>query len=90
MKSAIADQKEKDVVLLRKILLGIIEDEDIPKKDRIEASKLLARLHHALQVDRTTVRATATANPKQSLDRPLSKKERDEIDNLIKPIEPQS
>jgi len=84
-KSAIADKKDEDVVLMRTILLGIIEDVEAPRKDRTEAAKLLARLHHALQVDRTTIRATATANPADKLDKPLSKKERDEIEKLLKP-----
>jgi hypothetical protein len=83
MKSAIAENKNEDVILMRTILLSIIEDVEAPRKDRTEAAKLLARLHHALQVDRTTIRATATANPADKLDKPLSKKERDEIDKLI-------
>jgi len=89
MKSPIAEHKEADVIETREFLLRVIRDPDTPRKEATEASKLLLRAHHALQVDRTTVRATATANPKQSLDRTLTKKERDEIDNLIKPIEPQ-
>ena len=83
-KTPIGEHKDKDVKLLRETMLSIIKDVDATKKDRTEAAKLLARMHHALQVDRTTIRATATANPADKLDKPLSKKERDEIENLIK------
>ena len=85
MKSPIADHKEADVIETREYLLKVIRDPNTPRKEATEASKLLLRAHHALQVDRTTVRAPATANPKQSLDKALTKKEREDIDNLIKP-----
>ena len=62
-KTPIEEHKSDDVILMRKILLSMIEDEDITKKDRIEAAKLLSRLHHSLQVDRTTVKAVATSGP---------------------------
>ncbi len=84
-KSPIADHKEKDVVELREYLLRIIRNPDTPRKEGTEASKLLLRAHHALQVDRTQVRATATANPVDKLDKPLTKKQQGEIDDLIKP-----
>ncbi len=56
MKSPIADHKEKDVTLLRKVLLGIVEGEKTTQKDKIEASKLLLRAHHALQAERVDVK----------------------------------
>ena len=62
-KSPIADHKEKDIVELREYLLRIIRNPDTPRKEGTEASKLLLRAHHALQVDRTTVKATATSGP---------------------------
>ena len=85
MKSPIAEHKEEDVIETREFLLRVIRDPDTPRKEATEASKLLLRAHHALQIDRTTVRATATANPVDKLDKPLSKKEQVEIDDLIKP-----
>jgi len=84
-KTPIGEHKDKDVKLLRETMLSIIKDVDATKKDRTEAAKLLARMHHALQVDRTTIRATATANPAHKLDKPLTKKEQGEIDKLLEP-----
>ena len=60
--SPIKEHKEKDIIELREALLAIVREDSATKKDRIEASKLLARMHHALQVDRVT----ATANAKQA------------------------
>lgn len=75
-KSAIEDHKEKDVKLMRETMLSIINDGEVSKKDRIEAAKLLARMHHALQVDRTTVTATAKADA-------LPKKTKEELNDKI-------
>jgi hypothetical protein len=61
-------------------MLGIINDDDATKKDRTEAAKLLARMHHALQVDRTTVKATATAGPN------IEKEKQEEISQRIDEI----
>lgn len=77
--SPIAEYKETDVKLMREILLCIIEDDDIPKKERIEASKLLLRAHHALQIDKS-VSATANASTKTVK---LTKEDEKEIQALI-------
>ena len=84
----IAEHKHDDIVLLRDILLAII---DTPKssqtsaqagKNRIEACKLLARLHHALQVDKTKV--TATAQQLQGMSGvKLTKQEQERIDKIL-------
>ena len=63
MKSPIAEHKEADVIETREFLLRVIRDPDTPRKEATEASKLLLRAHHALQVDRTIVKATANAGP---------------------------
>ncbi|KKK94305.1 hypothetical protein LCGC14_2684180 [marine sediment metagenome] len=57
--SPISEHKHEDVVHLRKVLLEIVDDDTCTKKDRIEASKLLLRTHHSLQIDKSV---TATAN----------------------------
>ena len=75
-KSPIENHKEKDVQLLRTTMLSIINDEDATKKDRTEAAKLLARMHHALQVDRTTVKATAKTEA-------LPKKTKEELNDRV-------
>ena len=80
-KTPISEHKEKDVKLMRKILLEIIEDEDISKKERIEASKLLLRAHHSLAPDRT-VTAKAVAQT-QKVDVKLTKEEQKEIEGLL-------
>ena len=45
--------KEKDLRLVREKLLEIIKDSDSKAKDVTDASKLLARMHKALQPDKT-------------------------------------
>ena len=75
-KSPIENHKEKDVQLLRKVMLGIINDDEATKKDRTEAAKLLARMHHALQVDRTTVKATAKTDA-------LPKKTKEDLNDRV-------
>ena len=90
----IAEHKHKDIILLRDVLLAII---DTPKssqtsaqagKNRIEACKLLARLHHALQVDKTSVKATA--QQLQGMNMELSDKEKRDIDLLIQGKNPKN
>jgi len=76
MKSPIADHKEKDVVELREYLLRIIRNPDTPRKEGTEASKLLLRAHHALQVDRTTVKATVKTEA-------LPKKTKEELNDRV-------
>ena len=81
-KSPIEDKKEKDIILLRKTLLSIIKSGDgKTKKDVIEAAKLLARMHHALQIDKS-ITAKATAQQAQKIE-VLTKEEDEEIKNLI-------
>jgi len=75
-KTPIEEHKADDIILMRKILLSMIEDEDITKKDRIEAAKLLSRLHHSLQVDRTTVKAIAKSDT-------LPKRTKEELDDRV-------
>jgi len=72
--SPIKKHKENDITELREVLLEIVRTDTATKKDRIEASKLLARMHHALQVDRVT--ATANAGVLQSQ---ISKLEKPEL-----------
>ena len=55
--SPIKKHKEEDITELRKVLLEIIRNDTATKKDRIEASKLLARMHHSLQADKVTAKA---------------------------------
>ena len=80
-KSPIADHKEKDVVELREYLLRIIRNPDTPRKEGTEASKLLLRAHHALQVDRTTVKATATSGP--NIEKEKQEEILDRVDEII-------
>jgi hypothetical protein len=57
-KSPIAEHKEDDLTLGRDELLKIINgdsDNATAVKNKIEAIKLLARMHKALQVDKTVV-----------------------------------
>jgi len=63
-KNPIESHKEDDLILGRDELLKIIE-EDAPNatavKNKIEAIKLLARMHKALAPDKTIVKAEAKA-----------------------------
>jgi len=58
-KSPIADHKEKDAILMRDILLGIIQDDSASNKDVTEAVKSLARMHSLLQADRSEEKVVA-------------------------------
>lgn len=53
----ISNHKEKDLRLVRTKLLEIIEDPDSKAKDITDASKLLARMHKALQPEKITTKA---------------------------------
>lgn len=91
--SPIATQKDRDIKHLREVQLNIIRggmlcpkcqeknDCKISKKDVIEASKLLSRLHHALQPTKI-VTATATAQQAQKI-QALTIEEQKEIQALI-------
>lgn len=63
VKSPIAKHRDADIIETREYLLKIMRDPDATNKDGEEAAKLLMRTHHALQVDRTTVKATAKVGP---------------------------
>ena len=65
--SPIADERDNDLVEMREFLWSIIRDPDTPKKDGIEASKLLARMHHALQVDRSVAKASEKDKLKKAM-----------------------
>ena len=81
-KTPISEHKDKDVKLMRGILLGIINDDDSPKKERIEASKLLLRAHHSLQIDRS-ITAKAVATQAQKMEAKLSKEDEKELKDLL-------
>ena len=49
----IENHKDRDMRLVRKKLLEIIESDNPKAKDVTDASKLLARMHKALQPDKT-------------------------------------
>ena len=80
--SPIAEFRTKDVLHLREVLLGIINDKSCTRKDKIDASKLLLRSHHALAPDRS-VTAKAVAQQAQKVDDKLSKAEAEEIQGLL-------
>ena len=79
-KTPIIDHKDEDVKLIRLMLLKIINDEEVPKKDRTEAAKLLARLHHALQIDRSVTKDIA--KKAQKLEK-LSKEDEGKLKQLL-------
>jgi len=74
----ISSHRAKDLKLLRKKLLGIIEDENSKAKDITDASKLLARLHHALQIEKITKAPLDTKK-----ERELSPKEMEQVHNIL-------
>jgi hypothetical protein len=77
-KSPIEEYKEDDLTLGRDELLKIIEgdsDNATAVKNKIEAIKLLARMHKALQVDKTIVNTKVEALQQQALAMPELKPE---------------
>ena len=79
-KNPIDEHKEKDLNLGRDELLKIINgdaENATAVKNKIEAIKLLARMHKGLQVDKTVVNANAIAGTftKQELTMPELKPE---------------
>ena len=88
-KNPIDEHKEKDLNLGRDELLKIINgvaDSATAVKNKIEAIKLLARMHKGLQVDKTVVSATAQAGAfsKQELSMPELKTEhKEKLANLL-------
>jgi len=98
--SSISKFKDKDIQHLRQVQLDIIRggtlcpeckkkfDIKVLQKDVIEASKLLSRLHHALQPDKiATAKAVATQSQEQAK---LTKAEQELIDSLINGIPQQN
>ena len=88
-KSPIEVHKEKDLILGREELLKIINadaDNATAVKNKIEAIKLLARMHKGLQVDKTVVNANAQVNAlqQQALAKPELKPElKESLKNLL-------
>jgi hypothetical protein len=86
-KSPIAEHKEDDLTLGRDELLKIINgtaDNATAVKNKIEAIKLLARMHKALQVDKTVVNTKVEALQQQALVKPELKPELQEtLKNLL-------
>jgi len=88
-KNPIDEHKEKDLNLGRDELLKIINgvaENATAVKNKIEAIKLLARMHKGLQVDKTVVSATAQAGEfsKQQLSMPELKTEhKEKLANLL-------
>ncbi len=54
----IGNHKDRDMRLVRKKLLEIIEDVDSKAKDVTDASKLLARMHKALAPEKITTKVS--------------------------------
>ena len=80
--SPIQTHKTKDITEVRKVLLKIIRADHTKEKDRIEASKLLARMHHSLQIDKVSAKATAKQEQTQAAQK-LTKQEEDKIEKLL-------
>ena len=71
---------EKDATEARESLLLIARDPSTKPKDKVEAWKLLMRIHKRLQVDKQVVKESArTEKPKL---KPSHKKDLDEIQGL--------
>jgi len=81
-KTPISEHKEKDVKLIRIMLLKIINDDQAPRKERTEASKLLLRAHHSLQPDKT-ITAKAITTQAQKMEAKLSVADEKELQALL-------
>lgn len=80
-KSPIETHKDADAKVMRLKLMAIIKDDTASNKDATEAVKALARMHHLLQIDRTTVKATAKSGPNIEPDK--QKEILDRVDDII-------
>ena len=63
--SPIDQHKDKDLKLIREKLLKVIESEPATAtevKALVEAGKLLARMHHALQIDKAVQKISENKN----------------------------
>jgi hypothetical protein len=77
--------REKDLKLIRSKLLAVLETDPqnaTEVKAVVEAGKLLARMHHALQVDKTVQKIKEGEGKKK--DTPLTKEQVADLDELIK------
>ena len=93
--SPIATQRDRDIKHLREVQLNIIRggmlcpkcqkenDCKISKKDVIEASKLLSRLHHALQPEKAVTAKASAQQAQQISSTKLTTEEQAEIQALI-------
>jgi len=77
MESYLGKHRDKDIELSRETLIGIIGENFSSATAKVNATKLLMRMHHALQVDKIVSKGEA---PKQD---ELSKEEMDEIEARI-------
>lgn len=80
----ILDKREKDIKdsrkLLRTIIDGKLEETAASIKNKIEATKLLLRAHHALQVDKEVIRASK----KPTIEKPALRAEHQkELDKIL-------
>jgi len=86
-KSPIEQHKKQDLILGREELLKIINDPATTStaiKNKIEAIKLLARMHKALQVDKIVAKADATASSQAaSLPPEEMQKLQTEVDEIL-------
>jgi hypothetical protein len=78
--SPIEEHKQADLILVREKLLGIIEGKDSKAKDITDASKLLARMHKALQPERVGQKPQSEPKGKQ---KELSKLEMEEVEKIL-------
>ena len=88
--SPIEKEKEKDIKKCRQELIDIIDNIDTATanstalKVKVEAIKSLGRFHHALQVDKTTVKADAKAGAQaQQLAPEDAKKLQAEVEEIL-------
>ena len=83
-KSPIEKDRDADLILMRKELLKIIsparDKPDSPAKEIVNAAKLLARMHSALQVDKTVQKDPE----KEKKERELTETEKKVVDDALR------
>ena len=67
---SIEQYKEQDAKNARKALLKITKSTSAKDKDKVEAWKLLMRMHKQLQPEKVTVKASAIAQQAQQIQKP--------------------
>ena len=72
--------KEKDLRLIRKKLLETIESDTATARDITDASKLLARMHKALQPDKTIEKVSPEEKKAQQ---ELTEKDKEVIERAL-------